>query len=817
MKKTLLFSIILFCFFCNAYSADIIKVVSPRYCSEIQGNTKIDILAPNFGQVMVHCWKQGTGLGTNSVVGTVKLDDKGTGSFVFPANEYPHGPITLRISGSSASNTDNCYLQLYNKSGVSWKEGLPATPSPAQGMTLVYADDFDSALSIGGDGSNATYYDHKPPRGEEDFSSIPFVDFNSSKNPFSQIDSYLRIRIDANKNSTGLISSIFSDKTGFSTMMPCYFECRFIGPNAPGTWPAFWLMSVKDDINNYHEPNDELDIIEAYGGEGKDSPNSGPLYSIAAHAWNQPGAPQQICDAFHASYFPTDMNKYGIPSTWYESPHIYGCKITETETIYYCDNIEVARHETLPISKTKPLYFMINLATGGGWPVDLSRYDNVADMYVDYVRVYSSNPRSIAVKEEVAVPANDFLNSIGANSAIYGRGENIDKTVECCKYTGIRWIRLDNADKPASIAEFYKKSGVKVACCLGSLNTKKNFNLPAFISNVKKVAQSQALLAIEGCNEPNNWDVKYKGKKGGANASWLPVAELHRDLYTAVKKDEILKDYPVWSTTETGAQTDNCGLQYLTIPAGANTLMPDGTQYADVACCHNYFVHPGFPPVQNNQTWVASDPTSACKVDGLYGNFGKTWIKNFTGYTEDELRSLPRVTTETGSTINGEVTEEMQALLYMSTYLAQYKRGWSHTAMYILRDRTDENPELTYGFYGPDYTPRLAADYLHNFTTILADNKSIDSPGSLSYGIADQPETVHDLLLQKSNGNFSLVIWGERFKEGADNIRVNFGEVLKKATIYNPVVGTKPVKVVSGISAINLNMTNHPYIIEIEK
>lgn len=69
--------------------------------------------------------------------------------------------------------------------------------------------------------------------------------------------------------------------------------------------------------------------------------------------------------------------------------------------------------------------------------------------------------------------------------------------------------------------------------------------------------------------------------------------------------------------------------------------------------------------------------------------------------------------------------KEMQALLYMSTYLAQYKRGWSHTAMYILRDRTDENPELTYGFYGPDYTPRLAADYLHNFTTILADNKSI--------------------------------------------------------------------------------------------
>jgi hypothetical protein len=31
---------------------------------------------------------------------------------------------------------------------------------------------------------------------------------------------------------------------------------------------------------------------------------------------------------------------------------------------------------------------MVNLATGGGWPVDLSRYGNIVDMYVDFIRVY---------------------------------------------------------------------------------------------------------------------------------------------------------------------------------------------------------------------------------------------------------------------------------------------------------------------------------------------------------------------------------------------------------------------------------------------
>ena len=86
---------------------------------------------------------------------------------------------------------------------------------------------------------------------------------------------------------------------------------------------------------------------------------------------------------------PIHMRRFGIPSSWFETFHVYGCKVTETETIYYCDDIEVGRHATLPICKQRPLFFMINLATGGGWPVDLSRYGQV-DMYIDYVRVYQT-------------------------------------------------------------------------------------------------------------------------------------------------------------------------------------------------------------------------------------------------------------------------------------------------------------------------------------------------------------------------------------------------------------------------------------------
>jgi beta-glucanase (GH16 family) len=129
-------------------------------------------------------------------------------------------------------------------------------------------------------------------------------------------------------------------------------------------------------------PADELDIIEAYGGTGPTHPNQ-KGYWTTSHTWNQP-------DKQPGVYQQNPMTTIGGGSSWWETFHIYGFKITETDTIYYCDNVDMARHPTSRLCKTDPLFFMINLATGGGWPVDLSRYNGVVDMYVDYVRVYSS-------------------------------------------------------------------------------------------------------------------------------------------------------------------------------------------------------------------------------------------------------------------------------------------------------------------------------------------------------------------------------------------------------------------------------------------
>src|SRR5262249_6874668 len=160
--------------------------------------------------------------GSDSTVATVDLDADGKGSFVVPFDQYPHGPVTLRLSGSNGAVKDTCYLQLYNKGGVSWAEGMPKDPPPAaKGMKLVFADDFTGPLSISSSDPKATYYDHKPPDGHQDFSVHPFTDYHSPRNPFAQVDTYLRIRASDRAKSSGLISSLKGDGSGIKASAPC--------------------------------------------------------------------------------------------------------------------------------------------------------------------------------------------------------------------------------------------------------------------------------------------------------------------------------------------------------------------------------------------------------------------------------------------------------------------------------------------------------------------------------------------------------------------------------------------------------------------
>src|SRR5450631_1966239 len=136
----------------------LIAVKSPAYRSDVNGDTSIRVTALGYrSPLIVKSWMQDKAYGSDVTVAAVLLNSGGEGSFVFPAGQYPHGPIAVRITGTRLSDgyIDTYYLQLYNTGGVSWNEGIPSSSPPAAvaaRMSLVFADDFDAPLSISSTG-----------------------------------------------------------------------------------------------------------------------------------------------------------------------------------------------------------------------------------------------------------------------------------------------------------------------------------------------------------------------------------------------------------------------------------------------------------------------------------------------------------------------------------------------------------------------------------------------------------------------------------------------------------------------------------------
>jgi beta-glucanase (GH16 family) len=66
--------------------------------------------------------------------------------------------------------------------------------------------------------------------------------------------------------------------------------------------------------------------------------------------------------------------------------HTYAALIKTDYIHFYFDGIEQWKTPTPPEAK-EPLYVMVDLALGGGWPIDQT--PDPSHLYVDYIRVYA--------------------------------------------------------------------------------------------------------------------------------------------------------------------------------------------------------------------------------------------------------------------------------------------------------------------------------------------------------------------------------------------------------------------------------------------
>jgi hypothetical protein len=252
------------------------------------------------------------------------------------------GPAALSATGGDASTVDLSNMHVtfnerFRTLGVSpWGPGsewIAHTP---------WAGDFGGAI-----------FDNPGPHG-------PFAITADGLTITAQQDSH-------GKWHSGLLSTLQPPKnaqTGFSQKYG-YFEICAKFPSGSGVWPAFWLVGQKQNGTS-----GEFDVVEFYG-------QFPTKFHTTLHVW---GTPEKSFGLGHVINVP--------PGQLSNQFNTYGALFTPTVIKTYFNRHEVWETPATPEFQ-QPMFILLDLALGGGWPIDQLHGPQV--MQVRYIRVYQTN------------------------------------------------------------------------------------------------------------------------------------------------------------------------------------------------------------------------------------------------------------------------------------------------------------------------------------------------------------------------------------------------------------------------------------------
>ena len=249
---------------------------------------------------------------------------------------------------------------------VDSKAPVPKLPAPTlnlDGYTRTFDDEFDD-LSVSASGPGTRWFTAT----KENFGDARFTEQKDGF-PFTVEKGVLRIEA-AKKDGvwrSGILASVNPKGEGFSQKFG-YFEMRAKFPKSKGMWPAFWLLG-QPALTDKKRTNVEIDVVEHYGV----LPNA---VNSTLHLWHPDGKHWAKGDFIAAPGLTDDFHNYGV-------------LVDEANIVWYFDGVEIQRQKT-PEEAKVPLYILVNLAMGGGWPIDQAVSPSY--MYVDYVRAYAKRP-----------------------------------------------------------------------------------------------------------------------------------------------------------------------------------------------------------------------------------------------------------------------------------------------------------------------------------------------------------------------------------------------------------------------------------------
>ena len=403
-----------------------------------------------------------------------------------------------------------------------------------------------------------------------------------------------------------------------------------------------------------------------------------------------------------------------------------------------------------------------------------------------------------AIETVKAVSAREFLDSLGIVTHMgYNDGAyaNPSEAIEDLTYLGIHQVREGVPDPHGGPPD--RNYAVSLHAMLDAGN-KFDFvtaigrqTLAVFQDQVDAIAKQypDAVIAIEGPGEINNFLIRYKGLTGDAAGNVL-----QRELYATVQADPLLHGIPVYYLT--GNRPVDLGIS---------------PKLADYANAHPY-PYQGQPP----------GPRMAAE------------------FLHDFIMPppYPKVITETGyfnqpgASGGSGVDDATQAKLTLDLLLDAFHQGVAKTFLYQLRsaypDPTGNNPDTEYGLFNLDNSPKPVATAIHNLTAILADpgmTASFLDTASLGYAVSGLPGTGQDLLLQKSDGSFALVLWAEPtiWNEATHTpiavpdhaITLSLGAPARSIRFFDPLLSAIPSQNATNATSITVAVSDHPVILEV--
>ena len=391
------------------------------------------------------------------------------------------------------------------------------------------------------------------------------------------------------------------------------------------------------------------------------------------------------------------------------------------------------------------------------------------------------------MEQILAIRSSDLVDRFGvATHMAYTDGgyRELSTILNALRYLGIDNVR-DDAPNPAWDA--YGQAHIAQAAAAGIDFT---FYAQGWIDPATVVARIHAIeqatpgsvTAIEGPNEVNNWPVSYKGLTG------TPAAQAYmRDLFNAVQADPLLRDLPVTGFTD----------------------YPNHSSTSDASAIHSY-TKEGDQPFAT----MVYDMAAQERVDP-----GKPFYITETGY---HTKINPSYGWEG-------VSEAVQAKLVLNTYMDGVLLGAKQVYIYQLLDAYAGNSQEEYfGLFRLDKSPKPAATAIHNLTTILADigtTAETFATQTLDFTVTNAPTTGHTMLSQKSNGTWQIITWAEpdiwnEATNQAINVaptsqKISFAQTFQKIEIFDPLLGTSPIRTFTNVSSVNVDVTDHPIIVQL--